>query len=384
MALDAGAELLMKHYDVIVIGAGVVGAAIAYGLSGRGSKVLVLDGADNDYRAAKANFGLVWVQGKGLGSPDYQRLSRNAARLWPGFAGQLAEETGIRLDYEGRGGLVFCLGDAEWEERRALLEKWHAQLPEEPVCARMLDRRQLQSLLPGVRLGSDVIGASLGDSDGHVNPLKLLVALHKAMIARGARLVGGVPVNAIDPLAGGGFAVHAGKARHESAQVVVAAGLGSASLGRMVGLDVPLRPQRGQILVTERLAPFFHLPASGIRQTGEGTVMIGVTQEEVGYDLQTTTHAAAQMSRRALRMLPDLAEARLVRHWSCLRVMTPDGWPVYAQSSTHPGAWIASCHSGISLAPFHAASIADAVSRSVLDDEFTVFHHRRFDVPTTG
>ena len=374
----------MESYDVIVIGAGMVGAAIAYGLAGRNCKVLVLDGADNDYRAAKANFGLVWVQGKGFGVPDYQRISRRAARMWPAFGEQLADESGIALDYENRGGLSFCVGGTEWDERQARLASWNAQVPEEAACTRMLDRGQLQSLLPGVRLGVDVTGASLGETDGHVNPLKLLAALHKALLVRGAKLISDAPATAIDPLSGGGFAVHAGNLRYEGAQVVIAAGLGSGRLGRMVGLDAPLRPQRGQILVTERLAPLLPLPASGIRQTGEGTVMIGVTQEEVGYDLHTTTSAAVQMSRRATRVLPDLAKARLVRQWSCLRIMTPDGCPVYAQSSSHPGAWIALCHSGVTLASFHAGPIADAVSHSALGAEFNFFHHRRFDVSTIG
>src|SRR5690606_37968185 len=103
------------------------------------------------------------------------------------------------------------------------------------------------------------------------------------------------PATHIDPLSGGGFAVTAGGQRHEAAQIVIAAGLGSSDLGRMVGLDIPLRPQRGQILVTERVAPLLPLPASGIRQTAEGTIMIGLTQEEVGFDLSTTAAAAARM-----------------------------------------------------------------------------------------
>ena len=68
---------------MIVAGAGIVGAAIAYGLAGYDKRVLMLDGADTDYRAAKANFGLVWVQGKGYRYPEYHRLSAAAADAWP-------------------------------------------------------------------------------------------------------------------------------------------------------------------------------------------------------------------------------------------------------------------------------------------------------------
>jgi glycine/D-amino acid oxidase-like deaminating enzyme len=128
------------------------------------------------------------------------------------------------------------------------------------------------------------------------------------------------------------------------------------------------------------LAPFLPIPASGLRQTGEGTVMIGVTQEEVGFDLSTTSDAAARMARRALQILPDLAKARLVRQWSCLRIMTPDGAPVYASSRLYPGAEIALCHSGVTLASFHAGAYARALASGSLPNSLNVFHHDRFNL----
>jgi glycine/D-amino acid oxidase-like deaminating enzyme len=369
-----------RDYDVVVCGAGMVGAAVAYGLAGQGLRVLAVDGGDTDYRAAKANFGLVWVQGKGYGKPDYQRLSRQAAQAWPAFAGTLEAETGMALQYERRGGLNFCLGETQWNARAARLQQWHAQLPEHESCTEMLERGALEKLLPGVVLGSSVVGASFGHLDGHVNPLRLLAALQHGFVARGGVLQQGQRVERIEPVAGGGFRIEAGAQTYGGARIVIAAGLGSPALGAMVGLDVPLRPQRGQVLVTERLAPLLPYPASGVRQTGEGTVMIGVTQEEVGYDLRTTTAAAAHMSRQALLVLPALAQARWIRQWSCLRIMTPDGCPVYAESATHPGAHIALCHSGVTLASFHAGAYVQALDGARLPAELDFFHPGRFDV----
>jgi glycine/D-amino acid oxidase-like deaminating enzyme len=223
------------------------------------------------------------------------------------------------------------------------------------------------------------VGASFGQSDGHVSPLKLLTALQRGFVQEGGELHHGAKVTEICPLTSG-FEVLAGGQTYCSAKVVIAAGLGSPALGAMVHLDVPLRPQRGQLLVTERLAPFLPFPASGLRQTAEGTVMIGVTQEEVGYDLHTTTSAAARMSSKTLRVVPALAQARWVRQWSCLRTMTPDGCPVYAQSDAHPGAFVALCHSGVTLASFHAGPLARSLDESLLPPELNFFHQRRFDV----
>lgn len=370
-----------EDFDFIVAGAGMVGSAIAYGLAGACQRVLLLDGEDGDYRAAKANFGLVWVSGKGYGNPHYQRLSYQAGRLWPAFARDLEQESGIAVQYENRGGLNFCLGQAQFEERSQAMRQWAAHTPDLALGVEMLDRAALQRRFPAVRFGSDVTGACFGSHDGHVNPLRLLAALQAAFLKRGGVLKSRHPVERIEAPAGGGFTVRSGAARFAARHVVIAAGLGSSKLGPMVGLDAPVRPQRGQLLVTERLAPLLPVPASGIRQTGDGTVMLGVTQENVGYDVTTTAEAAVRISRNAMRVLPDLAGARLVRQWACLRVMTPDGCPVYAGSASHYGAWTALCHSGVTLASFHAGPLARALAGGALPSFLDPLHYERFHVP---
>ncbi|WP_222945021.1 NAD(P)/FAD-dependent oxidoreductase [Paraburkholderia sp. 31.1] len=376
--------MIRENHDVVIVGGGVVGCALAHGMLGRGKRALVLDGGDCDPRASKANFGLVGAYGKGYGAPRYQQLSRESVALWSAFATALHDETGIDVEYENDGCLRFCLSEADFEEEAAFLASWNAQSPKIDPCSRMIDRSVLERLLPGTRLGREVVGAGIGVADGHCNPLKLLRALQQAIELRGGTLAGNHTVSKIEPCPDGSFRVHVqtstGPRCFETGQLIIAAGLGSTALGAMVALDVPLRPLRGQLLVTERLDPILRLPASGIRQTRDGTVMIGVSHEEVGMDLGTTTFTAAKMTKRALRILPDLAMARLVRHWACLRIITPDEHPVYAQSSTYPGAWIALCHSGITLAAVHAGPVADALARNVLPENFEFFHHRRFDV----
>lgn len=375
---------MRASYDVIVVGCGIVGAALAYGMLGQGLNVLALDGADGDARAAKANFGLVGAQGKGQGAPAYQHLSRDSIDLWPALYENLRAETGIDVEYQNKGCLRFCLSEKEYETHAQKLARLSLQAPELSPSARMVEREELQSLLHFTHLGPKVVGAGLGIHDGHCNPLRLLRAFHQAIVQRRGKLLTNRPVSRITPGVGGGFRVdviHAGETEtFDADRVVIAAGLGSQSLGAMVGLDVQLHAQRGQVLVTERMGPLIPLPASGVRQTVDGTVMIGVTNEDVGMNLNTTTAGAAKMARRAIQILPDLARTRLVRHWACLRIMTADGFPVYAESEEHPGAWIALCHSGITLAAYHAQVLAAAIAESKLPEKLDYFHHRRFDV----
>jgi len=144
--------------DVIVIGAGVVGAALAYGLLQQGQTVIVLDGGDRDPRAARANFGLVWVQGKGANTPAYNALSRKSSDLWPAFRQELAGVSATRVDYSRPGGLAFCLSEDEYVARSALIQRTHNHLSDPDT--EMVDRLTLERMMPSVRLGPDVVGAS--------------------------------------------------------------------------------------------------------------------------------------------------------------------------------------------------------------------------------
>src|ERR1700722_16336235 len=367
--------------DIVVIGAGLVGAAIAYGLAARNVRVLVLDGHDRDFRAASANFGLVWLHGKGVDMPAYQQLTRHSVDLWPDFSADLTDTTAIDLQYERNGGLSICLGEAEFEQRRAELQRLDNQLGSAVPDWEMLDRGSLAKLLPKAQPGPDVAGASFGRRDGHANPLRLLAALHAGILRKGGRLRGGSPVHSVQTDGRGMFTIDFGPQRASAARVVIAAGLGSKALAAQVGLDILIRPQRGQILVTERLEPFLPLPMSGLRQTREGTVMIGATHEEVGFDTSTTSGAAAALSATAIRCVPALSKATLVRQWAALRILTPDGYPIYAQSQSHPGAFVALCHSGVTLAAFHADGLAAAIAAGTLPEGLSPFHQSRFDVP---
>src|SRR5437588_9107150 len=113
----------MEHYDAIVIGGGLVGSAIAYGLARAGLKAALLDEGDVAYRASRGNFGLVWVQSKGFGVPEYQRWTRLSSDDWHDFAAELENQTGIACGHERPGGVTLCLSDDELEARRALMEQ---------------------------------------------------------------------------------------------------------------------------------------------------------------------------------------------------------------------------------------------------------------------
>jgi glycine/D-amino acid oxidase-like deaminating enzyme len=363
--------------DVLVVGGGVVGASIAFGLARRGRRVRLLDEGDDAFRAARGNFGLVWVQGKGVTCPPYAAWTLRGAAAWPAFARELAAETGVDLQLEQIGGLHMCLDDDELDERRTTLERLRAAM-ETDYPFEMLDHAGTARLCPGI--GPDVVGASFGPLDGHVSPLRLLRALLQAFAQRGGQLATGHRVARIEP-AGGGFAVTTETGTFRAAKVVLAAGLGNAALAPMLGLSAPVAPNRGQILVCERVQPFLRYPTLNVRQTGEGSLQIGDSKEDAGFDDRTARPVLARIAHRAVRIFPHLAAVNVVRTWGALRVMTPDGLPVYEASSACPGAFVVTCHSGITLAAVHAGALSDWIDGSARPAETLPFTAARFDVP---
>ena len=204
---------------------------------------------------------------------------------------------------------------------------------------------------------------------------------HAAMTDGVARLSRNAwPILWLSPLAGeDGYAVETAGGTVYAGKVVLAAGLGNARLGPMVGLRVPTAPDRGHILVAERPAPLLSHPMARLRQTEEGTVMIGASSDRVGEDTSLDLATVARLAARARRILPAIGRARIVRSWSALRVMSPDGFPIYAESETNPGAYVVTCHSGVTLAAAHALDLAPALLSDGFNEAFAAFAPDRFD-----
>lgn len=363
-------------HDAIVIGGGLVGAAIGFGLARRGLKVALLDEGDNAYRAARGNFGLVWVQSKGAGAPAYQRWTRLSSELWGEFAAELKDATGVDPGHARSGGISICLSEAELSERRKLLEQIRTEQGEGNFEYEVLDRAELKRRIPAI--GPQAVGGTYTRYDGAAHPLQVLRALHAAFVTLGGKYV---PHSSVSHIAAtpGQFTVHAGAATHAAPWLVLAAGLGNRALAPLVALDAPVRPVRGNIVVTERIAPAIPLTHT-VRQMPEGGLLLGDSFEEAGYDDFTSLAPIAEITSRAVRMFPVLRDVNVVRTWAALRVMSPDGLPVYEQSRVYPGAFVATCHSGVTLAAAHALRFAQYIADGALPPELARFTSARFRV----
>ena len=244
-----------SSYDLIVIGGGLVGGAIAWGAAAQGASVALLDEGDIAFRAARGNFGLVWVQSKGAGMPAYAHWTRRSV----GTVAELAE----RAAPAPPASTSRCASPAasrsasatrRSQSRAALLHRMHNESGD--IGTRMLDRAELRAMVPG--LGDRVVGASFCPIDGHASPLHLLRALHAALL-RPWRRVPARPQGRRDRRRAAQLhrplrrrALHRREAgdRRRPRQPRPGADGRPGHAGQ---------PLRGQILVTERLRPFLRL-----------------------------------------------------------------------------------------------------------------------------
>ena len=342
-----------------------------------GKQVVVLDEGDDAIRASRGNFGLVWVQGKGAAQPAYARWTRRSAGLWRGFADELEEVTGLPLSLSQRGGFSYYLTEDALYEKARLLSDLRTQLDGD-YPFEVLGHNALRREEPGI--GPRVAGGILHHEDGHLNSLMLLQALAVAMRKHNVEIRTRCTVDDVLPTADG-FSFHTnGRQIGRASRVVLCAGLGALKLGSALGFSTPIRPQRGQVLITEKLPPIMHRPSDVIRQVNEGGVQIGASAEEVGFDSTETLPVTAQLAADAVSLFPQLAQANLVRSWAALRIMSPDGLPIYHQSISCPGASFVTCHSGITLAAAHARLLPMWLTGNTEAPDLSVFSETRFAI----
>lgn len=374
----------MKKVDIIVIGGGIMGASTALGLVRQGAgKVLMFDEQLPTQRLSRGNFGLTWFMCKGANNPVYARWSRMATMLWPEFAAKLEEESGYNVELEWNGGALHAIGEEQFQGYADSVDNLRKVCEEEGLDypARMVDRAEFAAMIPEMKLGEEVTGAMYSPEQGHVNPLTLLAALRAAYQKKGGVYYGGLSVSHIEPNGDGTVTVQTPKGDFQCNKLVIAAGHGSSRLMGKLGQKLHTYPQRGQLIVTERarkrVLPF---PILAVRQTMDHSFMIGLSTEDTAHDAQVTVEAMKNQAGNAIKLFPELAKINWVRGWGAIRVMTPDGGPIYDRLSEHKNIYVLVGHSAVSLAPLKTEHIAPWILEKEEAPQISHFGNGRFNV----
>ena len=360
--------------DFAIIGGGAVGLSVAWGLLKQGYKVTILDGGDGSFRASRGNFGLVWVQSKGLKAPHYARWNQISTALWAEFAAELEDATGMKLGLEQKGGYDYHFSEETLQTQLAAYEVLKAKLDGD-YPYEVLRGNQLRHEEPSI--GPDVHAAILHHQDGHVNPLKLLHALHLDVKRLGGTYLPNRHVE--DVSKSDQFEIKCrGGETYTADRIILSAGLGAMELGPKLGFVAAIEPERGQVLITEKMPRIINRPSLIARQVDEGGIQIGATNEKIGFNTDVTNNGIAGLAATAIKTHPCLAKIKLVRSWAALRVLSKDGLPIYQQSKSMPGAYLVTCHSAITLAAVHARLLPDWFDQKAAAPDLEKFSEDRF------
>ncbi|MDL2267145.1 FAD-binding oxidoreductase [Desulfovibrio sp. OttesenSCG-928-G15] len=367
--------------DFLVIGGGIVGASIAYGIQRLGFKTALVDTAPGQTGADKAsrgNMGLIWCQSKFAHFPKYARWGFTASSAYAPFVSDVEEFSGINTHYSPSGGLIPCLGEKDFSSREqylgALRKSVGADYP-----ARMILRDELQSKLPRVPFGPEVCGAVWCDRDGFIEPLQLLYAVRKAFVNLGGQWHSESPIFSVRQ-EGAGYKALGPGGSYSAAKIILAAGLSNKKLCSELGLTLPIFADRSQVMLTERIDDILPIPILGITRTPGGTVMIGFKHERAGSDSSIAPDIVIEEGKWALRVWPELGKLRIIRTWSGLRVMPEDGQPIYDTVPGHPKVFIVNAHSAVTLAPLHASILPQWITGdSALPEDALSFSLARFN-----
>ncbi|MHB9856971.1 NAD(P)/FAD-dependent oxidoreductase [Streptomyces sp. YIM S03343] len=353
--------------DVVVVGAGIIGAAVALALAVAGARVTVLDRGPANTGTTASGEGNLLLSDKAPG-PELI-LAQRSLHLWRNLATELADELGAGFpspEYEPKGGIVAAATAADADGLLAFA----AAQRDAGVTAVELTPRQALGLEP--HLNPAIAAAVHYPQDAQVQPVAAAEALlasarrHGAVVRIGAEVTG--PLTAGGRLTG--VLTDAGPV--PAGQVVVAAGPWSGEVAARLGVNLPIQPRRGMVLVTTRMphrvrhkvydADYVGAVEAGdaglrtssvVESTAAGTVLIGSSRERVGFDDRLRVDVLRQLAAKAVALFPFLASAAVMRTYGGFRPYLPDHLPVIGPDPRLPGLWHATGHegAGIGLAP---------------------------------
>lgn len=362
-----------QHYDVAVIGGGLVGSSAALALARRGMRVLLIERRYCGAQASGVNYGGVRCQGR---PAEQLPLAMRARRVWD----RLGESIGIDGEFAVSGHLRLARSDADL----AGLHAYAQMAAEYGLQLQLMSGAAFRRRYPW--LGSVAIGGSLCPTDGHANPRLVSPAFARAARQAGAHVCEQTALDRAD-YDGKRFTLHAGNNRFEADWLINAAGAWAGTLAVRFGDTVPMKPIYPNMWVTEPLPQFLehNLGVFGgglyARQVERGNCVIGGGRGHGDGDYaQPSSETTRAVMRDACALLPALREALLIRTWSGVEGCTPDHNPIIGPSRNVPRLVHAFGFSGggFLLAPGVGEVIADLVIDGATETPLDAFDVNRF------
>lgn len=364
--------------DVIIAGGGIIGCSIALELARAGLKVIIVERGRIGCEASRAAAGMLAPQTEAMKPGRFLDLCLKSRSMYRDFAAQLAELSGIEVEYRDEGMLFVALEEADLK-RAEVWSSWQvkARLALENLSPDAL--REMEPAVTGLAAGAIFI-----PDDHQVENRKLMDALSIALVRSGVEIMEGCEVNAIRTRGERVAGVTCRDGRLDAGAVVVAAGSWSSGLLQPLGLNVKIIPARGQMVAFKCARPLIsrtlHSARCYVVPRVDGRILIGATVEYVGFQKGTTESGIGSLVAAGIEVLPSLARCEIAESWSGLRPDTADHLPVLGPSGIE-GLLLATGHfrNGILLAPVTASLISEIVLSSRVPEEIREFGVDRFE-----
>jgi sarcosine oxidase subunit beta len=370
--------------DAVIIGGGIIGSSIAYYLAKEGGKVIVVDRKPGlCFGASGANQGGCPVQ---LFEPPVLALAVESLKLYQG----LSDELGYDIEYDASASLLCSVDEAQYP----VMKRHARRIRESGLDVRLIGGDEIRKLEP--ILGEDIIAGVEDRSSAVVNPFKVTYGFALAARKLGAEFLVATEVKGVEVEQGKVTSVVAEGEKIKTEIVVNAAGAWSPEIGKMLGLRIPVRPQRGQIMISELLplnrkwryildADYLttafdrekagksgnvrlRLGVAGSYTQGKsGNWTIASSRDFAGYDTKVTMQTLSYISGRVLKFMPKFKEVNFIRAFAGFRPFCyADGLPILGKVNNPAGFVIATGHAGegVTLAPITGKLIAELITRN--------------------
>jgi glycine oxidase len=380
----------VKSWDAIIVGAGIIGLALAIELNKQGLRVLVVEKGEPGREASWAAGGML-VDFPAETRPELRELATASARMYPEFVHELEDESGLKIDLRSVGTLLFLDSHLDSLQDQNLQTSYSPLLP-----------ASLPELEPALRVPDGIKArfTALYLRERCVDPRDLTAAAIAAARHRNIDFSSGDHVLAVEVADGKACGVRTNKTQLAAGMVVNCAGAWAGQIGvgtgaspvqaeqSSAGFLVPTRPVKGQMLYVAM--PEKELVRHVVRTVGwkpdvyliprsDGRMLIGTTAEEAGFNKQTVPETIQKLRQSALDLVPRLADARFLSAWAGLRPGTPDGLPILGATAT-PGYFVATGHfrDGILLAPVTARVMVQMMIGQTPQIDLSKFSAGRF------
>ncbi|MCH7726426.1 MAG: glycine oxidase ThiO, partial [Planctomycetes bacterium] len=353
-------------HDCLIVGAGVIGMSLARELAGHGLSVHVIDRAAVGKEASWAGAGILPPANPATSIHSLQKLRALSHVLHPRWAATLREETGIDTGYRKCGGICLARSAGEAASLRALKGLYD----EEDIAFEQLNSEELLELEPVFRplvhAGKITAAFQIPDESQLRNPDHLR-ALLASCNARGVKVTADVAAKSFEVTAGRMVAVHTDSKPIFAESVCIASGAWTHAILQQLRVPNGIMPVRGQMVMYRcDKQPFSRIINEGPRYLvprDDGRVLVGSTEEEVGFDKSTTEDGLDELMTLAESLIPELVRERVERTWAGLRPGSFDGFPYLGKIPGLDNAFVAAGHfrSGLQMSPATAIVMSQLI-----------------------